>query len=261
MEVKSQISFEHLGQSGLLLKYNNIQILVDPYLSNSVEKFDGPDLQRQVPIPYLPSELSNINYVFITHDHLDHCDPETIPIIAKASPQSIFVGPQPVRKLLKEWNIPSYRIINPPKSLVNLCEGLSFQSTLAAHPTLKFDDDGDSIAVGWLLQLNNLKVYIAGDTSLCKEIINTMKRETPIDIAILPVNEDNYYRRERGIIGNMSIREAFQFALDIGAKTVIPVHWDLFEINSVSPNEILAVYKSSKKWSFKLIMNISKLRI
>ena len=261
MKINSQIKFEHLGQSGLFLKYKNLQVLFDPYLSNSVERIDGPELQRQVPIPYLPSELSNINYVLITHDHLDHCDPDTIPIIAKSSPQSIFIGPRPVRQLLEKWDIPQYRILNPPKSLFNLCEGLSFQSTLAAHPELKLDQEGDSIAVGWLLQINKLKIYIAGDTSLCGELINSMSREAPIDIAILPVNEDNYYRRKRGIIGNMSIREAFQFALDIGAKTVIPVHWDLFEINSVSPNEILAVYESNQKWSFKLEMDIGKLKI
>lgn len=261
MKTKSKITFENLGQSGLLLTYNDFRLLVDPYLSNSVEKYDGPDLQRQIPIPYLPSQLSDINYVLITHDHLDHCDPETIPLISKASPQSIFIGPQPVRKLLKEWNIPNNRIINPPKTLFKLCEGLSIQSTLAAHPKLRVDEMGDPIAIGWILHINHLKVYIAGDTSLCSELINSLKKEKPIDIAILPVNEDNYYRRQRGIIGNMSIREAFQLAIDIGAKKVIPVHWDLFEINSVSPDEILAVYQSSKKWSFELIMDISKLKI
>lgn len=261
MKIKSKIRFENLGQSGLLLKYNDFNLLVDPYLSNSVEKCDGPDLRRQIPIPYLPSQLSNINYVLITHDHLDHCDPETIPFIAKASPQSIFAGPQPVRKLLKKWNIPQDRIIHPPKSLFNLCKGLSIQSTLAAHPKISLDERGDPTAIGWILQINNLKVYISGDTSLCSELINSLRKETPIDIAILPVNEDNYYRRQRGIIGNMSIREAFQFAIDIGAKKVIPVHWDLFEINSVSPDEIFAVYRSSKKWTFELVMDISKLKI
>ena len=59
----------------MLLKLNGLNILIDPYLSNSVEELDSPDLIRQIKIPYYPEELTNIDWVLITHDHIDHCDP------------------------------------------------------------------------------------------------------------------------------------------------------------------------------------------
>ena len=59
----------------------------------------------------------------------------------------------------------------------------------------------------------------------------------------------------------MSIREAFEFAEDVNAKTLVPVHWDLFEVNSVSPTEIKAVYESNRKWKFELNLNIKNFSI
>ena len=69
---------------------------------------------------------------------------------------------------------------------------------------------------------------------------------------MLPVNEDNYFRRRRGIVGNMTVREAFGLASEVGIRTVLPVHWDMFCVNSTSLLEIQAVYDSFD-WPFKLL--------
>ena len=49
----------------------------------------------------------------------------------------------------------------------------------------------------------------------------------------------------------MSVREAFELAKEVGIKEVVPVHWDMFECNSTSKDEILGVYNSSN-WPFAL---------
>jgi hypothetical protein len=36
----------------------------------------------------------------------------------------------------------------------------------------------------------------------------------PIDVAFLPMNERSFFRKRRGIIGNMSVREAFAMAAE-----------------------------------------------
>jgi L-ascorbate metabolism protein UlaG (beta-lactamase superfamily) len=97
--------------------------------------------------------------------------------------------------------------------------------------------------VGFLLEYKARRLYIAGDTSVSEDIIETLKAVSPIDSGLLPVNERNYFRDQRGILGNMSVREAFLFAEELGLSKVIPVHWDMFEANSVSLDEIKAVYK------------------
>ena len=251
------IKLEHLGQSGLFLELNGLNILVDPYLSNSVEELDAPDLIRQIKIPYSPEELTNIDWVLITHDHIDHCDPFTIPKLAKASQNSKFIGPEPVRKILGKWGINSERIFSASFKKRKLGKDVSLISVPSAHPKLKIGNDGMPIVTGWILTIKDKKIYIAGDTSLYDELFDYLKKQYEIDLGILPVNEDNYFRRKRGIIGNMSIREAFGLAKELRIKKVFPAHWDLFSINSALPEEIEAIY-NGYEWPFELIWDLSK---
>ena len=52
---------------------------------------------------------------------------------------------------------------------------------------------------------------MAGDTSVYEELLSCLKSVAPIDVAFLPVNEGTF-RDRRGIVGNMSVREAFELA-------------------------------------------------
>jgi L-ascorbate 6-phosphate lactonase len=243
---------EHLGQTGLRIDLEDLTVLVDPYLSHSVQELDAPDLVRQVPIPYQPGELTMVDWVLITHEHMDHCDPHTLPLLAQASPQARFTGPLAVRRQLELWGISGERIIPTPSEGFDLGAGLSVQAVPAAHPRIRFGQDGQLQAVGYLFRHNGRSLYLAGDTSVCDELLEALKGVGPINTALLPVNEDNFFRRRRGIVGNMTIREAFGLATEAGIQSVVPVHWDMFAVNSASPEEIKAVYKADA-WPFELI--------
>ena len=252
MSKVTKVRIEHLGQTGLRIDLRDLTVLVDPYLSHSVQELDAPDLVRLVPIPYKPDELTTVDWVLITHEHIDHCDPHTLPVLAQASPQSRFIGPLSVRKQLEQWGISRERIMQALPEKFDLGAGLSVQAIPAAHPRIRFDPDGQPQAVGYLFTYQGRKLYLAGDTSVCDELLDVLKGVGSIDTALLPVNEDNFFRRRRGIVGNMTIREAFGLAAEVGMKNVVPVHWDMFAANSVSPEEIKAVYRANT-WPFDLI--------
>ena len=81
----------------------------------------------------------------------------------------------------------------------------------------------------------------------------------PINTVILPINEHNYFREKIGIIGNMGIRDAFNFAESLRTDQLIPIHWDLFKCNSVYKEEIILFYNLLKP-NFKLnLIESSKL--
>lgn len=245
---------QHLGQTGLRIDVEATCVLVDPYLSHSVQELDASDLVRLVPIAYSPSALTHVDWVLITHEHMDHCDPHTLPIIAKASPQAQFMAPEPVRRVLKDWGVAEARILPAKPTWADLGSDLHVKAVPAAHPRILAAQDGQPRAVGYLFKRFDKQVWVAGDTSVCDELISTLKQVGPIYSALLPVNEDNFFRRRRGIVGNLSVREAFGLAAELGISQVVPVHWDLFEINSTSPEEIQAIYKAHD-WPFKLEMN------
>lgn len=255
---QSKCSFEHLGQTGLKIGLGSICVLVDPYLSNSVQELDSADLVRLVPIAYQPSSLNYVDWVLITHEHMDHCDPHTIPALAEASPQARFMAPEPVRRQLRDWGIAEERIYAAKSTWIDLGCKLKVKAVPAAHPRILLGQDGQPKAVGYLLEHDEKRVWVAGDTSVCDELIHQLRDHGPIHAALLPVNEDNFFRRRRGIVGNMSVREAFGLAAELEIEQVVPVHWDLFEINSTSTEEIQAVYRAYS-WPFQLIMKAEEI--
>jgi L-ascorbate 6-phosphate lactonase len=259
MSANETARLEHLGQTGLRIDLGDLTVLVDPYLSHSVQELDAADLVRLVPIPYQPHELTSVDWVLITHEHMDHCDPHTLPALAEASPQAQFVGPLSVRRQLAQWGIAADRIQPAPLDMLHLGSGLNVKALPAAHPKIRIDQDGHPQAVGYLFERNGQKLFLAGDTSVCEEVLEALRAVQPIEFALLPVNEDNYFRRRRGIIGNMSVREAFGLAAEVGIQQVAPVHWDMFSVNSTDLAEIDAVYRA-QPWSFRLI-EVRQIRI
>jgi rhamnosyltransferase len=257
---KMIIPLQMLGQSGCRLSFPEATVYVDPYLSNSVEELDAPDLVRQVPIFIDPCNVIDADIVLITHEHMDHCDPQTLPILAKASPNAVFYGPPPVIARLREWGIEEGRIKLITEDWYDAGLGLRFCAIPAAHPEISRDQNGYLERVGYLIEFIDQKIYIAGDTFATQEIIDSLVDKGPINTAFLPVNEHNFFRGRRGIIGNMSVREAFQFAEEIGAKKVVAVHWDMFSINAVNPDEIKYIHQKLNP-NFSLLINPSSLSL
>jgi L-ascorbate metabolism protein UlaG (beta-lactamase superfamily) len=74
-------------------------------------------------------------------------------------------------------------------------------------------------------------VYHSGDT-MRYEGMEERLAGLGIDIALLPINGR---APERRVAGNLFGAEAAQLAKTIGARTVIPCHYEMFEFNTASP--------------------------
>ena len=68
-----------LGQAGLMLETEGVCIIVDPYLSNSVAAIE-PHNERRVPVDERFLSVTP-DILVLTHNHLDHTDPETLALI------------------------------------------------------------------------------------------------------------------------------------------------------------------------------------
>jgi len=242
-----KIKTKLLGQVGLKLCCYDLVLYIDPYLSNYVETQEGSEFKRLVPVRASPSSITDADYVLLTHAHIDHCDPETIIPLSVSSPRCQFVCSRLVGNLLIEWGIEENRLIINSDGVIDISREIKLHTVPSAHPTIVPLPDGGWAAVGYVLEMaNKYIIYHAGDTSVDKLLIKHMKAFNGIDVAFMPVNERNYYRDKEGIIGNMTIREAFQMAVDIGVKTFVPTHWDMFESNQVYKEEIELLYKKIK---------------
>jgi L-ascorbate 6-phosphate lactonase len=239
-----------LGQSGFKFVAGGTTLYVDPYLSDAVERKHGPEFQRQVPPPMHPNQITDANLVLISHAHTDHCDPITVAAIATQSPQAMFICSYESVPVLEKAGIAADKIELAAEELTPLTKDISYRAIPAAHPHVERDSQGRLRRVGFLLHFENCLVYHAGDTSPDPEIFHALKG-AEIDYAFLPVNEKNYFRQEKDIVGNMSVRAAFHFAERIGAKKMVPMHYDMFAPNCVFPEEIELLYDKIQP-NFKL---------
>ena len=243
-----------LGQAGFRLCFGALTIYIDPYLSNSVEEAEGPALRRLVPIWKAPHLVKDADWVFLTHGHMDHCDVDTLVPLSRASGQCRFVGPRDVGEVLAAQGIAATRFVHATHNWFPLGEDLRVHPVVAAHPEIEIDPQGNSRFVGYVVEYRARRIYHSGDTLLNATVLKAVQSFKPIDVAILPVNERNHYREARGIIGNMSVREAFQFAVDLQVGALVPMHWDMFAPNSVYPEEIEAYYRLAQP-PFRMLLN------
>lgn len=214
-----------LGQTGVVLKGAGLVVYIDPYLTG-----EG---RRDVPIVIKPEEVTHADFVFHTHIHVDHLDPETVRGIAKASPKAKFIAPLNCHQVLRMCGVSEDQIIHPPVNQLFDFGALKFFAIPSAH--YGFDEvDGKPefpSYLGYCITLNGVKVYHAGDTILYDGMEEHIRNFGP-DIAFLPINGRDYYREKRNVIGNLTFWEAARLAVNTGVKLVIPTHWDMFPHNS-----------------------------
>jgi L-ascorbate metabolism protein UlaG (beta-lactamase superfamily) len=231
-----------LGQSGFLMHWNGQRILVDPYLSDALtEKYAGTDkLHVRVSERVVdPRRLRRINMITASHGHTDHLDALTLREIRRGDMDDVplhdpwnplFVAPEAIRKLAEErWGREVDVLLDDAE--YRQWNDIRIHAVAAAHEIVEQNDRGRCLYLGYVFRLGPFSIYHSGDTVLYDGLVDRL-REFDIDVALLPINGR---APERGVAGNLSGREAAQLAKDIGAKVVIPCHYDMFEFNTADP--------------------------
>jgi L-ascorbate metabolism protein UlaG (beta-lactamase superfamily) len=225
-----------LGQSGFLLQWHGIHVLLDPYLSDSLTRkystTDKPHV-RMTELVVDPAELSFVDIATASHNHSDHLDAETLGPILKRKPSLTLVIPQANRAFVAD------RLKIDPAMPVGLDDGstversgIRFSGVASAHETVERDEQGRVKFLGYVLQFGDWSLYHSGDTLRYDGMAEKL-RPFAVDVALLPINGR---APERGVAGNLSGPEAAQLAHDIGAKLAIPCHFEMFEFNTATPD-------------------------
>ena len=227
-----------LGQSGFLLKWRDTRVLMDPYLSDSLtEKYAATDkphvrMSRRV---VDPARLTGIRLVTSSHAHTDHLDSYTLVPLIRANPDLHFATSRAnlrvaEQRLARDVDLP----IEAGESLTT--NGIVIHAIPSAHETVERDETGSCKSLGFVFEFGDRRIYHSGDTILYDGLVDHL-RPFNIDLALLPINGRGLERR---VAGNLWGREAAWLAKEIGAKLVVPCHYDMFEFNSATPDEFVA---------------------
>ncbi|ANS74978.1 MBL fold metallo-hydrolase [Paenibacillus yonginensis] len=222
------LSVWFLGQESVIIKGGGVTVYVDPFVS----EFEG----RSYPAPIRPEHITGADLCLITHEHIDHMDPATLSVMVRNNPSMQMVAPAWCREqLLEEAGVKEDKLADAETAVWRSPrEGIRIQAIPAAHEQLEQNSQGFHRYVGYLMELNGVILYHAGDTVIYKGLLEKVRQHN-VDLAMLPINGRDYFRTSRDIIGNMDYREAAEFAYAAGFETVIPLHYDLFAGNAENP--------------------------
>ena len=183
-----------------------------------------------------PEEVTNADLVLCTHDHADHIDPEGIPYIAKASPKCKFVVPECAYQTMLDFNISEDRINTLKGDDYLSISEIEIKAIPAKHEGFDKDHINGYPYLSYIISIGELVFVHAGDTIPYPGQIDKFKSHK-IDLAFVPINGRDKYRHDLGFEGNFNSEEAVQFAKGIGAGLTIPMHYDMFTINTGNVEE------------------------
>ncbi len=229
-----QTALHYIGQVGFIIGSSGKYISVDPYLSDYVDRNCSQlvSWKRLYDAPIDAGELDFLDAVLCTHPHFDHADPWTLPRIAEANRKTVFIVPAPIVDTIASYGIGRDRIIPAIADEKIELDGFEITPIPSAHEVFHTDENGNYFELGYIIDDGSNRIFHAGDMCMYEGLT---ERLTNIDVAILPINGRDYFRNSLDIIGNFDSVEAVKLSSSIGAKLLVPVHHDLYEVNKVNP--------------------------
>ncbi|MBN2052101.1 MBL fold metallo-hydrolase [Candidatus Woesearchaeota archaeon] len=152
------------------------------------------------------TSLEKADIVLITHEHYDHCSPKDVAKISNEN--TIIITVADCQSKLSGLKIKGIALIEPGKSI--MADGVKITAVPAYNVNKAFHPKQNDW-VGFIVEMDGVRVYHAGDSDLIPEMKNI---ET--DIALLPV----------GGTYTMNAREAAQATKTFKrCKIAIPMHY------------------------------------
>jgi L-ascorbate 6-phosphate lactonase len=228
-----------IGQEGFVFKSCGQIIYIDPYLSSYAETITRGKANEHVrikPAPIKPKDVNHADIVLCTHDHADHIDPEGIPIIAAASPDAHFVVPECARETMRGFGIEDERIHTMKGDDEIRLKEIQIHAVPAKHEEFDKHPQKGYPYLSYVINIDGVSLFHAGDTIPYAGQVECLKQHG-IDLAFVPINGRDEIRHELDLEGNFTCEEAIRFALDINAGLTIPMHYDMFAINTADINE------------------------
>lgn len=177
---------EVLYHSSIKIKDNKI-IYIDPF------KID--------------KDYNDADIVFITHDHFDHYSEEDIDKVINEN-TTIIIPEELLTKILRK-GINKNAVITVESNKEYMVQGIKFE-TIPAYNTNKTIHPKENDWVGYIITLDGIRYYIAGDTDITEE-----NRKVKCDVAFVPV----------GGTYTMNYSEAAELVNIIKPKIAVPIHY------------------------------------
>lgn len=165
--------------------------------------------------------------VFITHEHYDHFDPDSIAKVKKDD--TILIAPESMKKkALSKSGIAAGKCVFYSPGETDEQGGVAIQ-TVPAYNKLKPFHPKMKKWLGYVVKMDDIRYYVAGDTDVNEDI-----RKVQCDVALIPIG--GYYTMDR--------KQAAEYVTELKPVAVIPTHYGSIIGSKTDGQDLTAALKS-----------------
>ncbi|MEM1508391.1 MAG: MBL fold metallo-hydrolase [Thermofilaceae archaeon] len=219
-----------LGGAGIAVRSSESLIYVDPYFGGSPSR----EWLRMIAVPVDVTDIKVATAILSTHEHTDHCHRETIvPVLAQTGAK--FIGPASSAGRVRAW-LASEKIKG---NVIEVQPGDSLKvSTDMLLRVFEARDLYSEHAVTYLLETPGGSIFHSGDSSYFPGL-KDIGDHYVVDLAFLCIG-----RNLRGRDDYMTPCDAVRAAIDLNAKVIVPLHFDMWKKTREDPKLVETIARA-----------------
>lgn len=215
-----------LGHATFLIRLGGKTLVTDPVFFNA-----SPLVKRLCDLPVPVAELRGIDYVLLSHGHMDHCDEKSLRRLKKNNPQLQVLTGLRMASLIAPWMAGApvqeagwFQEYQLPDN------GLRIYFLPARHWYKRtIHDDNRRLWGSFVIQTPEQTIYFSGDSGYDRHFREIGEMFPGIDLCLMGVGAyaPGFMMQEN----HMNPQEALRGFNEMGGKTFVPMHYGTYDLS------------------------------
>jgi len=215
-----------LGHATFFIRLNGVRILTDPVLESP-----SALMKRFSELPVAVSELKDMDYIIVSHDHRDHCDEKSLKTLAPQNPNATYLTGLGLDTLLNNFTqSPHIQAAGWYQTYQTDTSKIEIIYLPARHWGRRYlNDTNKNLWGAYLIRANGKSIYFGSDSGYSTHYQDFAKYFGGVDVALLGVGA---YKPEWFMsASHAGPKDAVRAAHEMKAKRMVPMHYGTFDLS------------------------------